>query len=165
MAIQDELLSGISLELLKEASNQSLFGKIYVETLSQLMIIRLLNRHIRIHAGVKTGNSGLPRHLQNRIQDYINENLAGDISINVLATLSGLSSYHFIRMFNRSFGVPPHQYVLNRRIEKAKQLLTHSAISMTQVALEVGYQSHSHFSNAFRKLIGCTPSQYRKGHR
>lgn len=164
MAIQDMLLSSISIELLNEANNQSLLGKIYVETLSQLMIIRLLNRHIRIRLGIKTGKGGLPRHLQNRIGDYINENLAGDISINVLATLAGLSSYHFIRMFNRSFGVPPHQYVLTRRIEKAKQLLTYSALSMTQVALEVGYQSHSHFSNAFRRFTGYTPSQFRKIH-
>jgi AraC-like DNA-binding protein len=164
LAIHDELLRNISLELLKEAKNKSPFGKMYAETLTQLMVVHLLTKYVSIRIDTKLAGSGLPRHLQNRIREYIYENLVGDISIDTLSNLAGLSSYHFVRMFNCSFGIPPHQYVVIGRIEKAKQLLKFSEMSMTQIALEVGYQSHSHFTNVFRKMTGYTPSRFRKNH-
>jgi AraC family transcriptional regulator len=73
-----------------------------------------------------------------------------------------LSQHHFCRAFKQSFGVPPHRYHVQRRIEQAKLLLTDRAISITDIGLTVGYSQTSSFSVAFRKLTGWTPTEYRR---
>jgi AraC family transcriptional regulator len=93
---------------------------------------------------------------------YIEEHVAENIPLATLAELVRLSPYHFCRSFKRSFGMPPHRYHANRRIERAKQLLTNRELSVTRVALDVGFSETSTFSAAFHKLTGQAPSRYRR---
>jgi AraC family transcriptional regulator len=69
--------------------------------------------------------------------------------------------YAFARWFKSTFGVPPHRYVLQRRIERAQALLRATALPLTHIALECGFYSASHFSTVFKKNIGVTPTEYR----
>ena len=93
---------------------------------------------------------------------YIEENVADDIPLATLAGLARLSQSHFCRSFKHSFGVPPHRYHTNRRIERAKQLLANRELTVTTIALDVGFSETSTFTAAFHKLTGQTPTRYRR---
>lgn len=104
---------------------------------------------------------GLAPAQRRRLQEYIEANLAEPLNLGHLAGLVALSEYHFARMFQASFGVPPHQYLLARRLARARHLLAHTDSSLGDVALACGYANPSHFSKRFRASMGGTPGQYR----
>jgi AraC family transcriptional regulator len=93
---------------------------------------------------------------------YIEAHLAEAIPLHALAKLVDLSPYYFCRAFKRSFGIPPHRYHINRRIDRAKALLAERESSVTDVAFEVGFSETSSFSAAFRHTTGTTPTEYRR---
>jgi AraC-like DNA-binding protein len=110
-------------------------------------------------AAMRGGLSGWQRK---KVADFIEEHLAEDVRLSVLAGLVDLSPFHFARAFKRSFGVPPHRYHIGRRIERAKALLAEEARSVTAVALALGFAETSSFSATFRKVTGVSPSAYRR---
>ena len=107
-------------------------------------------------------SGGLAGWQQKRLVDYIEEHLASDPSLPELAAVAGLSPYHFARMFKQSFGLPPHRYLTSRRIEKAKRLLAKPALSVTRVGFDLGFSELSSFTSTFHKLVGVTPTDYRR---
>jgi AraC family transcriptional regulator len=94
--------------------------------------------------------------------DFMEEHLAEDVSLDVLADLVRLSPYHFLRSFKRSFGEPPHRYWSGRRIERAKTLLASPRTPITEIALDVGFHGTSAFSATFRRITGQAPTDYRR---
>src|SRR6267143_5930720 len=113
------------------------------------------------HCG-QVSRGGLAPWQQNRVAAYIEERVADYIPLATLAELARLSPYHFSRSFKHSFGMPPHRYHANRRIERAKHLLANRELSVTAIALDVGFSETSTFSAAFHRLTGQTPSRYRR---
>ena len=113
------------------------------------------------HCG-PVSRGGLAPWQQNRVAAYIEERVADDIPLATLAELARLSPYHFSRSFKHSFGMPPHRYHANRRIERAKHLLANRELSVTAIAPDVGFSETSTFSAAFHRLTGQTPSRYRR---
>ena len=105
---------------------------------------------------------GLASWQRRAVTAYIEEHLDEQIALVTLARLARLSQHHFCRAFKRSFGIPPHGYHLQRRMERAKVLLSDRANSITDVALTLGYAFNSSFTLAFRKITGQTPSEFRK---
>ncbi len=101
-----------------------------------------------------------PRQL-NHVRDYITANLGRNLSLSELAALVNLSRFHFVRAFKRTTGAAPYQFVLNSRVERAKEMLTESNSSIAAVARSVGFHSTLQLERAFRRLIGMTPSSYR----
>lgn len=93
--------------------------------------------------------------------DYIEAHLAEDISLRDLAALAELSPHHFGVAFKASTGTPPHRYLIERRILRAKERLLSTDQSIAQIAVSLGFASHSHFAQHFRKLTGATPSRFR----
>ena len=94
--------------------------------------------------------------------EYMNENLGQDISLQELANVASLSPFHFSRAFRAAVGTSPWQYLGMLRIESARNQLTNSELTLTGLALQLGYSSSSHFSAAFRATMGVTPSAYRQ---
>jgi AraC family transcriptional regulator len=104
---------------------------------------------------------GLPERQLLRILEYIDAHLSQDIKLADLAALLDMSQFHFSHMFKRSLGMAPYQYLLQQRIERAKQLLKKSDQSISDIAFLCGFNSHSHLSKQFRQLTGMTPTAYR----
>jgi AraC-like DNA-binding protein len=108
-------------------------------------------------------HGGLAGWQQKRLVEYIAERLDQDISLTNLANVAQLSLYHFAHAFKHSFGEPPHHYLIGRRIERAKALLENPARSVTDVAIAVGFADPTSFASAFRRSVGTTPTNYRRG--
>jgi AraC family transcriptional regulator len=106
-------------------------------------------------------SGGLAPTQRRRLREFIDAHLAEPLSLGQLAALCALSEYHFARMFQLSFGLPPHRYVLAQRLRRGQQLLQHGHLPLGEVALTCGFASASHFSNRFRQAFGATPGQYR----
>jgi AraC family transcriptional regulator len=95
---------------------------------------------------------------------YINDQPARQISLEELATVSGLSRFHFSREFKRHVGMTPVEYVESGRIAQAKELIQRAELSLAQVALAVGFADQSHFTRRFRHHVGCTPAAFAREH-
>jgi AraC-like DNA-binding protein len=98
-------------------------------------------------------------HLR-RAKDRIDRDFAEPLDVRALAREAHASRAHFVRSFKKAFGETPHQYLLRRRIERAKELLRNTPLSVTEVSLAVGFRSLGSFSTAFRQLVGESPSVY-----
>jgi AraC-like DNA-binding protein len=105
-----------------------------------------------------------PYRLRRAIQ-YLDANLCGDVRLEDIASCAGLSPAHFCRQFKRALGVSPRRYVLEKRIQRAMELILNAESSLVEVALAVGFSSQSHFTVTFKKLAGIPPRQYRERYR
>jgi AraC family transcriptional regulator len=104
---------------------------------------------------------GLSRLQLNRVFEYIEEHLAESIGLSDLADTAGLSIYHFARQFRQSTAVAPHRYVLQRKIDRAKEALRDPRKSILEASALVGFEDQSHFTKTFRRLVGITPTEFR----
>jgi AraC family transcriptional regulator len=136
-------------------------GRMYGESLANALAVYLLKRYAVKPRVPAVYRGGLPRHRLKRIIDYIDENLAGDLSLAQLAAVAGMSAHYFAELFRQSTGHAPHQYVLLRRIALAKQRLRDPRRSVTEASLDAGFQNTSHFARVFRKWVGISPSDFR----
>jgi len=107
----------------------------------------------------------LPMARLRRVIDYIQEHLDQDLRLARLGSVVFMSPYHFARLFRRSTGLPPHQFVVWRRIERAAALLAEPELSIAVISRLVGFRTPSHFSTVFRRLIGTSPGAYRAARR
>ena len=105
---------------------------------------------------------GLAVWQQDRAIELLHEHLDGDLAISDLAKECGLSSGRFMRAFKKSFGVPVHRYLLQRRIQASKSMLSHSDKSLLTIALEVGFSDQPAFNRSFREFVGTSPGQWRR---
>lgn len=134
--------------------------RMLASSLAHEMTSHVLLTQVGLHQGLKV-KGGLAPHLRRRLAEYIEQHLEQPLSLGKLAQLAALSEYHFVRMFRASFGLPPHRYVLQRRLLRARQLLQHSRLPLGEIALACGFASASHFSNRFRAAFGAAPGLLR----
>jgi AraC-like DNA-binding protein len=134
----------------------------YAEALSAVLMPEMARVERASPEQAKPVRGGLSVRQQKRVIEFIEEHLAEDISLAMLAQLVNLSLCHFARVFKQSFGAPPHRYHMARRIDRATNLLHRSALSVTQIGIQIGFQESSSFTRAYRKFTGLTPSAYRR---
>ena len=135
---------------------------LYLTALSNVLALELSRPDRDIACGSSVDRGGLASWQKRVVVGHIEEHLGDQICLVTLARLARLSQHHFCRAFKQSFGIPPHQYHVQRRIERAKLLLADRMEFVTDIALTVGYSQISSFSLAFRKITGWTPSDYRR---
>ena len=157
----DPRIETIALSLLSELRSEGLGGRLYVESLANILGIHLLRQHSSVKQPSLPRSVGLDRATLRRVSTYIEEHLAEDLSLSELAAVAYLSPYHFARLFKASTGFAPHQYVIGRRIERAKLLLSTTNWSPTAIAHAVGFAHESHLALHFKRLTGLLPSSYR----
>jgi AraC family transcriptional regulator len=134
----------------------------YSETLAILLAFEVG----RLHNQMKTPaapRSGLPQWQVRVVVDYLESHLADRTTISELASLLHLSRFHFIRAFKKTVGMPPHQFVLHRRIERARELLGNNELSVSEIAERTGFNGAAQLTRAFRQITGATPTAFRRG--
>ncbi len=133
-----------------------------LETLTLALSMQILRRTAGATLQPSQPASGLAPHILRRVTDYMQAHLQDTISLDTLASVAGLSTYHFCRMFKQSTGMPPHRYLAQLRIDRAQQLLIQTGAPIGDIAFDTGFGSASQFSHFFRKHAGCTPQEFRR---
>lgn len=129
-------------------------------------IIQLFVQILRINgAGLKPTKGGLSSFDLKRVLAFIEERLTKPPTLLEMATVAGVSRRHFFRAFKQSTGKTPHSYLAEYRLKQALALLNGTELSATEIALECGFASSSHFTYAFRRTFGVSPLEYRRGWR
>jgi AraC family transcriptional regulator len=161
ISIRDAFVSSAAAELCALAKSENIPSVAFVDAIATLVACRVGLRAASCH-GLQPER--VERALTERqmvlINNYIDERMDCPISLRSLAMLLNISIWHFVRRFTVSQGVPPHTYVTQRRLARAKSLLLESDMSITDVALEIG-MTHSHFSRSFRRHFGASPREFR----
>jgi AraC family transcriptional regulator len=137
-------------------------GSLAAESLANVLAVHLI-RHVSAPRQPTPRRAGtLPRAKLRAVVEYVEEHLDTGPTLEQMAAIARLSPNYFACQFNRATGLPPHQYVIARRVERAKQLLqTESDFSLAEVAASAGFSDQSQFSHHFKRLIGVTPGQFR----
>ncbi|MEG4393445.1 helix-turn-helix transcriptional regulator [Microcoleus sp. BROC3] len=159
--ITDPLIFGIAWALKTELESGGLNGTLYVDALKNALSMHILHHYFTQKPHLRDFECGLDPVKLQIVINYINDYLNRDLHIAELAKLVQISPYYFSRLFKKSIGVTPHQYVTQCRIEKAKQLLKRQDLSIIYISQQVGFHDQSHFSKTFCKLVGLTPKKYR----
>ncbi|MCU1749922.1 helix-turn-helix domain-containing protein [Pseudomonas sp. 6D_7.1_Bac1] len=135
--------------------------RLLTSSLAHEMLSHTLLSQVGLRQGLRL-KGGLAAHQRRQLVEYIDSQLAEPISLGQLAGMCALSEYHFARMFRESFGLPPHQYLLARRLTHARHLLRSTSQPLGEIALACGFASASHFTNRFRQAMRGTPGEYRQ---
>jgi AraC family transcriptional regulator len=158
----DRHLSALLLEMAADLEDGSPAGSIYGESLANSLAVYLLNRYATRRIKPVAYKGGLPGCRLKRVLDFIGDNLAENISLSQLAAIADMSPHYFSQLFKQSTGRAPHQYVLLKRIERAKERLCNRRRSVIDAALDAGFQNPSHFARVFQHFEGTTPSRFRE---
>ncbi len=134
-------------------------GVLFLDGAVLLLLSELM---AEMQAPLRGPSGGLAGWQVRRVTEYLNDHLAEPVSLQELAGLVRLSPYHFARTFKLSTGLPPHRYHTIRRVEKAKELLEHTELTITEIAHAVGYATPQALARVFRSSVGCAPSEWRQ---
>lgn len=137
-------------------------GQVFGDSIGTALSVHLLQRYGAAPQAISASRGGLGPTRLRRVKDFVEEHLADDPSLASLAGVAEMSPYHFSRLFKQSTGASPRQYLLNRRIERAKRMVVDPKRSLSDVSAELGFSHQSHFTSVFRKIVGVTPGTYRR---
>jgi AraC family transcriptional regulator len=161
----DTLIEALALELRRIVCDPDSNAALYVASLAHALGARLVHAYSNRTSGRRGQREALPslnRIQLDRVDDYIAANLGSRIELESLAAVGGLSAPWFARRFRDVTGLPPHQYVLRRRIDRAKHLLTRTDTPIAQVAFECGFAHQEHLTRVFKRITGLTPGAFRR---
>jgi AraC family transcriptional regulator len=158
---RDPQIEAIATLFLNEINTTGLGGLVYAESLANLFLIHLLRHYCAFEPKLKQYQGGLSAHKLQQAIDYIQANLDRKLSLEAIAQHLNMSVYHFCDLFKQSVGIAPYKYVLQQRVERAKQLLKDEERAIVDIALECGFTNQTHLNKHFRKFTGMTPKGYR----
>lgn len=162
IGVRDQVIDRIGQLGQKELSQGGIGGRLYAEGLGTALAVHLLRQYGASPRAPVIYKGGIaPRSLR-RVIGYINENLQEALSLAVLARIAELSPHHFATVFKASTGMSPHRYVIERRLERARDLLRRNQHSISEIAYAVGFSSQSHLTAHFRQAAGLTPRGFRQ---
>ena len=160
---RDPEIEAICRLLYRDLSSHPETERLYVESLILQLATLLLQRHSTASAAsCALPFGGLTRIQARRTLDYIECNLNRTLTLAELARIADRSLHHFARMFKQTFGMAPHRYVLERRVDHARQLLRTSDAPLADISLDSGFCSQSHFTSTFRRMVGASPREFQK---
>jgi AraC family transcriptional regulator len=161
--VRDPVIEAITLNLAREAADGSPAGRLYAESGCEFLAHHLIYRYSNLSQTPPRSKGGLSSRRLRLVLEYIEDTLGQPIKLRELAALARISARHFERAFRQSTGSSPHGYVMDRRLHRARDLLINQPeLPIEQIALRLGFSSSSHFSSAFRRQTGLTPTDFRK---
>jgi len=137
-------------------------GRLFLDSVEQAMAVTLVEGHAVRHRPVQTYRGGLGSARLRRIKELVHAKMGDDLSLDEMAQSIGLSTAHFARMFRKSTGETPHQFVLRQRVERAKAMLRVPDVRVLDVAAACGFATQQHFAQVFRDVCGVSPTKYRQ---
>jgi AraC family transcriptional regulator len=158
----DPLMQHIGLALINAADSPETTEKIYAESLAQTLLLHLFKNYGAPLPGRRNMNGGLAGYRLRRVNEFITAHLEDDLSLSEIAAVAGLSPFHFARAFRRTVGLTPQQFVTQKRLERAKELLKNRDLPLVEVSLQAGFKNQSHFTTLFRKFTALTPKAWRE---
>ncbi len=158
----DPLILNLGLALLAEAGSSTPSGRLFSDSLIQTLTLHLLNNYGTSKPAMQSVIGGLSGYKLRRVKEFINENLEEDLSLAEISTVADLSQFHFARAFRKTTGLTPQQYLMQQRIERAKELLTKKDLPIVEISLRTGFKNQSHFTSLFRKFTSLTPKVWRE---
>lgn len=161
-SLVDPMIQHIALALKAEVEAECPTGRLYGESLFTALAVRLIHKYSVCKPQILAQSNGLSKYRLRQVIDYINAHLDRNLSLLDLAEVAGMSQSHFTRLFKQSMGITPYQYLIQQRVERAKQLLRQRPMAIADVALQCGFANQTHLSKCFRQLIGTTPKAYRE---
>jgi AraC family transcriptional regulator len=149
LAVNDELTAGAAGD------------RLAAESLAHLLAVHLIRNASSPRPPTRRTSGALPQRKLRAVVEYIEEHLDTGLTLERMAAVVHLSPYHFARQFKQATGLPPHQYVITRRVERAKEFLHEGDLSLAEVAASAGFCDQSQFCHHFKRLVGVTPRQFR----
>src|SRR5438445_6690976 len=137
-------------------------GRLFLDSVEQAMAVALVNGHAVRHRPVQIYRGGLGSARLRRIKELVHAKMEDDLSLDEMAQSLGLSTAHFVRMFRKSTGETPHQFVLRQKVERAKSMLRAPGARVLDVAVACGFKTQQHFAQVFRDICGISPTGYRQ---
>ena len=162
--VNDETIKGIMELFLIEARAGGRNGYAYLKNLLSLLATHYIHNYSN-YSDLQNEHHTSSRFEQNqvdKVDKYISKNIGGNISVDDLADLLHCSKFYFLREFKKLLGITPYQYLMNKRLEQAKVLLSSPQSNISSVGLDLGFNDQSHFTRAFKNQFGLTPGQFQK---
>jgi len=164
---RDARIEQVALALLGELHADAPGGRLYAESLATMLAVHLVRHHSSLGHGAAqriaqppSGNLSGPA--LRSVQEYVEAHLDRSLTLSELAAVAGLSQRHFVRLFRATTGQSAHRYLVARRVERAKLLLTTTDLPIARIAALVGFADRSHLAAHFRQLVGVTPAALRR---
>lgn len=161
--LKDRHIAALMMALQADLQDGQPAGPLYGEMLAATLAAYLVKRFSVRPVAAKRADGGLPKVRLKRVLEFISAHLGDEIRLEMLASIAGMSQHHFCQLFRHSTGVSPHQYVIRQRIERGKQMLRDTDLSILEIGLATGFADQSHFTKAFRRVARVTPRDYRIG--
>jgi AraC family transcriptional regulator len=158
----DRPILDIALRIHAELVRPGLCGRLFSQSMTYALALELLRRHSSLGAREALERLDIPARRLRAALEYIETHLCEDVSLEAISGAANLSTFRFARGFRKALGQPPHQYVIGRRLERAKELLRSTEEEIGEVARRVGFASQSHFTAVFRRRCGVPPKRYRE---
>jgi AraC-like DNA-binding protein len=160
--IVDPVIERLAQALIHAEQLGGAFGQSYAEGISLAITAQLFGGNSDGAATQRPRVTGLSKWRLKRAKEYMEANLAEPISLADIAGATGLSRMHFAAQFRAATGLRPHEYLLQRRIERARELLLTSRLPLVEIAFEVGFKTQAHFTTVFARFVGETPNAWRQ---
>jgi AraC-like DNA-binding protein len=160
----DAVVRHLAMALLPAFENPAQADRLFVDHVTSALAIHAARTYgeMRRPAPIR---GGLAPWQDRRAKELLNERLDGTVVLAEIAEECGLSPSHFARSFRKSTGMPPHRWLMQRRLERAKSLLLASTLSLSEIGLACGFADQSHFTTAFTKAVGASPGAWRRARR
>jgi AraC family transcriptional regulator len=161
VGVRDAVIGTLFAELLRIAEQPDAMPRAYTDTIFETAVASVVAKWGNLDRVRLPAPHALAPTKLRAVENYIQESLAADVGLGELASVAGLSRFHFTRAFKQAKGLPPYAYLTERRIERGRKLLAETTMAVGDIGRACGYGSASRFTSAFRRLTGITPSQYR----
>jgi AraC family transcriptional regulator len=160
-ALEDPQIGRLVKALHAETRAGAPTGTLFGQSIATALAVYLAQRYSSSLPTLRHCRGGMPRIRLNRVLEYIAAKLQEDLSLCALAGIAGMNLYYFSRLFKQSTGLSPHRYVLEQRIRHAQRFLRTSDMTIFEASVRAGFADQGHFTKAFRRFVGVTPTEYR----